>query len=275
LAALVACGGSQKGVQVIAAPTLTVVDDGDQPQRVVRIDVPVHTRERAEEHIDSVVAGHESRVQYPTVRMWSTYEVTDVAVDGTMTVHVTADRATYDGDIPDPKARQTVEAEVAALRRTDRTYRLSPSGVQTHDGAPKDADISKVDIRFPDAPIGIGAEWRVTSAFAIDGVKFNRTANYHLRGLDDATATVEVVFEADAPKQVIEMNPTNSVELTRGHAAGRGTYKIPLHGLVVTGGGMITSELAMSIAQQGLGRIGLEQTIEEQTTIKPADGATR
>lgn len=106
-----------------------------------------------------------------------------------MTVHVTAD-AIYDGDVPDPKARQTVEAEVAALRRTERRYRLTPSGIEA-DGT-KDAAGAGVDIRFPDAPIGMGAVWRVTSTYAIKGVKFNRTAIYHLRGLDDATATVDV-----------------------------------------------------------------------------------
>jgi hypothetical protein len=152
----------------------------------------------------------------------------------------------------------------------DRTYRLTASGMRQDQGSAGDVDFDDGIVRFPDAPIGVGAEWKVTAAYAVQGATFTRTTTYHLRSLDENAASVEFEFEADAPKQALSVNPHSTIELTRGHVSGHGQYLIPLHGIVETGGGSMTTELGLSIVSRDL-RITMARQTEIESTSKPAE----
>jgi hypothetical protein len=277
---LVACGSSPPKTRVIAPAVLTLDEAGAEPRRVVRREIPLHTKEREQQQINTrvvqtlentVLETGDARVQLPTITLIGDVEVTAVEPDGTMTVRYEAERATYLGDVPNPKVRRVVEAEVAALRKMKTTYRLSPQNVPSYDTKSPVGDlISQSAVRFPDQPIGVDAVWTVRSTVSVRGIVWERHATYHLKALDDAGASVEIDADATAQNQVLESDSHSSTRVTSGHETSHGLYLIPLHGLVATGGGKDTDDVSMQMVRGNL-RVRTSTHTENEMMLEPAD----
>ena len=284
LAGLAACGSSPPKTRVIAPAMLTVQDAGAEPRRPLRREIPLHTKEREQAQVNTTIertvenAVRETgsaRVQMPTITLVGDTEVTAVDPDGTMTIHYETERATYAGDVADPKALRAIEAEVAALRNLKITYRLSPQNVPRYDNTSQMADLlSQGTVRFPDEPVGVGAAWTVTSKVSLAGVEWERRTTYHLKALDDASASIEIDLDATAPKQTLAQDSHGAVVVSGGHETGHALYMIPLHAIVTTGSGRDVDDIAMQMVRNDH-RVRASSHTEEELAVKPADDATR
>lgn len=278
--AMAGCLSSAPPVRAtITPPQIGITDPGAEPRRVVTFDIPLHHPEHVEAFVDLTThVGDQQRIQYPTVRMLATYEALDRAIDGTERISFQVDRATYDGEISDPKIRSQFEGRMERLRHYHTTYRMTPYGVITHDPLPPgekpdlDETLEALDaggVVFPGQPIGVGATWAVSQTASIGNVEFHRKMTFHLRALDDASATVDIETEQNAPRQTIAAEPNASVELLSAHAAGRSYGLYPLRGLAATGGSHTASDIYLSLVDHGfMVKVGSQSVTELK--VRPA-----
>ena len=283
---LAACGGAQSPPPP-PPPTLVVNDPGAEPRSVVRYELPLHTSERAEVHTDltlaqsvtnTVLEEGSSRVAFPTVTVVQRFEVTDTHPDGSVTIRVDNDRATYEGTIPDGKIAGQLDRAMDYLRRRHETYRLEPDGTRTDvhvdDAGSRPHDTSglgetDVGVVFPPTEIGVGATWTRTQTQRIGGIQWQLTTTYHLRSLDDVGASVEYEATGGASAQPLWVEPSRSTKLISGTISSGGHILIPLHGLVAPGGSHTTSEATLSIVNKDL-RIETTLQSELENQIRPA-----
>lgn len=99
---------------------------------------------------------------------------------------------------------------------------------------------------------------------------WQRTATYHLRALDDGTASIEFEVSASAPEHDLYVEPNATAKVTSGSAIASGQFVVELHGFGVTGGAHETSEVNLSIVNHAL-RVTSTVQNESSFTVKPAD----
>lgn len=100
-------------------------------------------------------------------------------------------------------------------------------------------------------------------------MRWQRTATYHLRALDDATASIEFEVSAGAPEHALYVEPNASARVTSGSAIASGQFLVELRGFGVTGGAHATSEINLSIVNHAL-RVTSTLQNESSFTVKPA-----
>jgi len=288
---LVACGGA-KPAGPPPAPAVSVLEAGSEPRRVVRYELPLHTQGRLSSDVETtltnrytntVLENGSNRLAFPAVHTTQHLEVLSVEPDGTITVKLDNERVTSDGEPADPRVARAFERELGRLGRTHETFRLAPSGARSNihvdtTGEPVRASErtatvqfeTQTAMRFPDVPIGVGAAWRVTSLVETAGVQWQRTATYHLRAIDDATASLEFEVTASAPEHALYVEPNATAKVTSGSSIASGQFLVELHGFGVTGGAHETSEVNLSIVNHAL-RVTSTLQNESSFTVKPAD----
>jgi hypothetical protein len=123
---------------------------------------------------------------------------------------------------------------------------------------------------LPDGPIGVGAQWRVSSRLALLGGHFDQTATYTLQSVDGSRAAVTAVITQSAGTQKLGTfvrGVPEAIELRRFKVSGQRaaiidlTRVLPLQSRVVLAG----SE-NLSIAEQGRTTL-LHQTITIGTQV--------
>jgi hypothetical protein len=197
--ALVAgCGGAQRASTVLAEPTTTVLDAGAEPRQQLHYDLAAHVPERMEltvklritgAYTNTVLeTGHRS-ADLPSIKSIARLEGTAIDADGTATVSSIVEEVAVLDDVVDPTLRKAVDVEVNALRGSQASWRMAPSGriSDAATSAPNASDATRARLTniadtirdsavvFPDQAIGIGASWQVTSRYVLSGVTWERT----------------------------------------------------------------------------------------------------
>jgi hypothetical protein len=277
-------------------PSITVVDVGAEPRRLLRHELKPDATERMELALKIRIntaftntvleTGHRS-ADFPTIKNVALIKVTSLASDGVATVSSEVENVTVLDDVVDPKLRTRVADEVAALKGSRVSWRMAPSGRISDvafeaSNVPASArnrlstfadSLRETSVVFPDAAIGIGATWKVTSEQSFAGVTWNRTVTYRLKALTDSSATVVTQIVMRARSQALSVEPNATTKLTSGTSNADGELIVPLRGLVATGTGQSTSEVNLLIVR---GRLRITSTVQTETlsSVKPLVAAS-
>jgi hypothetical protein len=234
--ALAGCGGSQTpGASV--QPDVVVEAVGDEPWSVVRYALArgyqqhfeVTLKVRATTTFTNTVLEEGKRaLDLPGVVVRMRAAVTAVTPEGDADLTYEVEGARVLDDVVDPSLRAAEERDALAVRGLKATARLSANGalsnVRSASGTSSDATrrwmteiesaIQSSDASFPDAPIGVGAVWRVTSNPTLRDVHWTRVATYTLRARTESTVDIDAVIEMTAVSQALRTEPNASLRLT-------------------------------------------------------------
>jgi hypothetical protein len=274
LALLVACGSSLK---LPTTPQLELTSHGTVPREVIRFRATANTTERAELTLkvrswttfeNTVLEQGHVDVDFPAVRVRGPMTVTEASPNGDAAISFVVDDAELLDDVVDPQLRAAIVARTEALRGIQASWRRAPDGSITPIASRSKEEwkdigqwLADVAIRFPEQPIGIGATWRVSSAFQTGEVRGLRVVTYHLRDRDDASVTIDAETEMRAGDQVLSTEPNATRHLRSGR--GTGTYHgvVSLRGVIADGQAHEYLELDVLITQRRL-RVQSTMTIE-------------
>ena len=290
LAIAVGCG-SQAPHVAKPEPSITVVDVGAEPRRLLRYELTPDATERMEltskirmrtAFTNTVLETGQSSADFPTIKNVNLIMVTSLGADGLASVRSEVENITVLDDVVDPALRARTEADVAQLKGSRVSWRMTPSGrisdvaVEAPNASPSRRNrlsnladaVRETSVMFPAAAIGIGATWQVTSEHSSAGVTWNRTATYRLKALTDSSATIDAQFVMRAPSQALSVEPNASTKLTSGTSNANGELIVPLRGLVATGSAQGTSEMNLLIVR---GRLRITSTVQTETllSVKP------
>lgn len=251
-----ACGGASRSANEPApAPSLVLVANGAEPRQLLRFAPPLHVPETYELKVKTRInntftntvleTGHRD-LDLPTSRFTIRAEATGATPAGEIDLSLeTLDAGVLD-DVVDPRVKAVTARQVVSLKGKRMSGRAKPSGEGTG------FDTSVPPIRwplFPDAPVGVGAEWRVVSSTTIDRIQWHIAATYRLRELDETRAVLDCAadMKADGQALSVEPNATTTLKSASGHVTA--TMTVPLHGVVIDGEAHTTTETNLLIVQ--------------------------
>jgi Family of unknown function (DUF6263) len=285
--ALVACGARQAPLPP-PPPPVTVLDTGAEPRRLVRYTLQPHAHTRLETDTDvtvterftnTVLENGANRVAFPRVRVIETIEVTAREPDGSARVNTQIEQATAESQLANPRAERAFETVLARLRKMHSTRHVAPSGAVTNvviDSAePRGANATveyaaqQTAMVFPDVPIGVGGAWKSVTHVTTGGVEWQRTTTYHLRALDDVSASIEYEAAMSASEHVLYTEPNASTKVTSGDGVESGQVLVNLGDASAIGGWHATLTVNMLIVDHAL-RISSTLQNETSETIQPA-----
>jgi hypothetical protein len=288
------CGGAQSTAHVDGPKlSIAIVDPGAEPRRVLRYEVTSHAPERMEMNLkqrlktastNTVLETAHQSIDLPTVRSVVRIEVTSLIPGGAASVTCELQDVTVLDDVVDPAILKQAAADAASLKGFRASWRLAPSGMISdisvdasnapalaRDQLPSFAEsIRDTAVVFPDAPIGIGATWQVTSEQSTSHIMWNRTVTYRLKTLTDSIATVDAQTVMRAPSQALSVEPNSTTRLTSAANSATSEVVIPLHGLVATSTSHGTGEMNVSMVRGHL-RITASTQLETLSSIKPLE----
>jgi len=251
-----ACGGASRSANEPApAPSLVLVTNGAEPRQVLRFAPPLHVPETYELTVKTRInntftntvleTGHKD-LDLPTTKFTIRAEATGATAAGEIDVRLeTLDAGVLD-DVIDPRVKAMTARQVASLKGKRTSVRAKPSGEGTG------FDSSAPSIRwplFPDAPVGVGAEWRVVSSTTIDRIHWRIAATYRLRELDEARAVLDCDADMKADGQALSVEPNATTTLKSGSGHATATITVPLHGMVIDNETHTTTETNLLIVQ--------------------------
>lgn len=287
VALLVACGGGATNANAPEPPSSVVlVSDGTEPRRLVQLDPPLHVPEMAEFNVKTrarntfvntvLETGHKD-IDFPTVKSTVRIEALGVTPSGELVVQSDNVDISILDDVVDPRVRAMMAKQAQHMKGTRTSWRMKRGGdisdmqVTPATAFPVESYGESVRFftpRFPDVPIGIGSEWRLQRQVTSSRIKWNVSATYRLREVDDTRAILDVALDMKAGEQAlsVEPNATTTLKSATGHVTG--TVTVPLHGLAFEGEGHVTTETRFLIVQ---GHLRITSTVESATlmTSKP------
>jgi len=291
---LAGCGGSQRSSGHVE-PTIQVLDAGSEPRQRLHYDLAENASERMEltfklrinsAYTNTVLETAHRSADFPTIKNTVRIEVTDIGADGTMTVNSIVEDVAVLDDVVDATMRKTVEVEANAMRRWQRSWRMTRSGrisdikaSAPNDSAAARAQLSNVvetvresAVIFPDQPLGVGARWQVTSRYVASGVTWERATTYRLKALTDLAATVDAKISMHADSQPLSVEPNATTRLTSATSNASAELVVPLHSLVATATSHGTSEMNLLVVRGHLRFASSVQT-EAISSMRPVTAA--
>jgi hypothetical protein len=286
--AVVGCGGSQKvGSPVDAPPQVVILDAGAEPRQVVRYELPEHVAERVQYDVklrstttytNTVLETGRIEGNYPTVRTVARLEVTGHTPSGEAVVSSEIAQVSALEEVIDPALQRRVADEKALMTGVRSSWRLTTSGYASGFSVEKPGATRETNERlaaladtlgrapmFPDAAIGVGARWQVTSMHASGGIEWSRTATYVLAARSDDSVTLQATIEMRAGSQPVTIEPNASVRLTSGTSHTTADLVVPLHGLVDSATAHTTDQLGFSIVRR---RQRITSTVQTETSTR-------
>ncbi len=231
-------------------PQLVLENAGAEP----RVDLKVMPAEGASQHatmtttmsMQATVDGERqpSAPAYP-ISMGMLIEVTDVADDGSVTARFEYDEIKVLGK--GAYARQ-LEQSMAPLAGVEGTITTSPTGepLESELDIPSGMDpamsstlegfedqLANLSPPLPDEPVGVGAEWTVTTSLEMNGLETENIYTYKVVELRGDTLVLDMSYEQSAEPQEVD---------APGLPAGA---TLNLDSMEVSGQGQVTVELGL------------------------------
>ena len=291
VASVAACGGSQRASSVLVEPTIRVLDAGVEPRQLLHYDLTGLVPERMElsfklringEYTNTVLETGHQTADFPTIKNTARLEVRSVGADGTATVSSIVEDVAILDDVVDPAIRRMIDVEVNAMKGSQYSWRMTPSGrifdvtaSAPNASAAVRARLSNVadtirgnSVIFPDQAIGAGASWQVTSRYVLSGVTWEQTATYRLRDLTDSVATVSAQISMHADSQALSVEPNATTRLTSATGNASAELVVPFHSLVATATSRGASEMSLLVVR-GHQRLASSIQTEAFTSMRP------
>ena len=235
------------------APTIEVVDTGDEPRVPLRYALVAGTSVTGTQSIDQYIRqvdqdGFGNSTRIPTIDLGLQLDVQEVKPDGTarVTFGFTSVNATGNGSAASSDQARAIEIALADI--TD----LTGDTTTTDRGVPLDTSLDVPDdlsdtLRsileqyesqasaltppLPEEPLGLGARWRATTEAELNGIEFEQEFVYTLESMTGTQLEVTITAKQRAAPQEIDVPgaPRGSkIRLLSYRAKGQGTTTFDL-----------------------------------------------
>jgi hypothetical protein len=292
LVSLAACGGAQS-TSPSAAPDIVVQAVGAEPWSVVRYSLApgfeqhfeLTLKVRAATRFTNTVLEEGTReLDFPGLLLRMRVAVTAVTPAGDADLTYEIEEARLLDDVVDPSMSVFAGREAMSMRGARTTARLSASGAMSNvravaASASQAAERWRTELHsalydteavFPDAPIGVGAVWRVTSHPTLRDVHWTRVATYTLRARTASTVDVEAVIEMTAGSQALRTEPNASTRLTSATSKGAAHARLALAKVAGEASTTGTAELSYLIVRRHA-RLSSTTRIDSILSSRPLD----
>jgi hypothetical protein len=287
---LAACGAPQAPPHP-APDAITVEAVGDEPWSVVQYALAPGFEQHFELTLkvrgtatltNTMLQDNRSAQDFPGLVLRMRAKVTAVTPEGDAKLLFEVEQARVLDDVVDPSLRAAVASEIERFRGTQTTARLSPNGTlgdvesTVAASSPSRWQTEMVsalhanDAVFPDAPIGVGAVWRVTSHPTLRGARWTRVATYTLRARTASTVDVEAAIEMTAESQPLRTEPNASLRLTGGRTSSTLHARIALAKIAGDASAAATTELNYLVVRRHE-RLSSTIRIDSITSTAPLD----
>jgi hypothetical protein len=207
----------------IAAPTVEVIDPGDEPRAPLRYVLTPATSTTSTQSIDQFIRqvgedGFGNSNRAPTIDLGLRLDVLDVQPDGTarITFAFTSVEADGNGSAASEAQARAIESALADITEmtgettiTNRGVQLSGS-LQIPEGFPDNVkalleqfenQVASATPALPEEAVGVGARWRATTELTLGGITSQQRYEYTVESIDGGTAELSVKLLQTAKPQ--------------------------------------------------------------------------
>jgi hypothetical protein len=248
-------------------PTVTIVDPGEMPRRVLRYTFRAGSVEYLELDLKTVVTmtmddptmgSRSTQTALPTMRSLIRLATKELTPEGDARVEFEWETVKLLDDVAiDPQMRARVEAELGGFTGLRTTARLSTRGVPSEivTDVPKTASgtvkasvermrdsIRQMYVPFPEGAVGRHARWDVATRIPISNVSVTAKYRYNLSAVGATSVVCRVETTMAAASQVMATESGMTTVLDSMTGGGTGTVTLPLDHLVPVG----TSNVSMA-----------------------------
>jgi len=271
--AIAGCGGAQTPSTSAAALEIVVEQVGAEPWNVLRYTLAPGFEQRFELTLkvraattltNTVLEDDTNNLDFPGIVLHIRAKVAAITPAGDATLAYEIERANVLEDVIDPSLRTIAEREATQIRGARSTATLSASGALSNlaiEGGSRsqssqrwldelESALGNGGVVFPDAPIGIGASWTVTSHPRIRGIQWRQVATYTLRDRTETTVDLDERIEMTAGSQAIRTEPNESIRLTSAVSHSSVHASLPLTKIAGTVSSDATAELSYLIVRR-------------------------
>jgi hypothetical protein len=237
----------------VAAPTVEVLDPGDEPRAPLRYALVAGTSVSGTQSIDQYIRqvdqdGFGNSTRVPTIDLGLQLDVQEVQPDGTarVTFGFTSVEATGNGSAASSDQARAIEIALADVTDLTGDTTISNRGVplDTSLDVPDDlpdtvrsileqfeSQASALTPPLPEEPLGLGARWRATTEAELNGIEFEQEFVYTLESMTGTQLELRITAKQRAAPQEIDVPNAPSgteIRLLSYRAKGKGTTTFDL-----------------------------------------------
>jgi hypothetical protein len=299
VAGLLATGPALAGRVAVAqsapapTPTVEVLQDGKEPREQLRLAPVAGTTQRSAMTVtfaiqqSGVTSGN---VEPPPTK--ATVETTLQGVTPEGNLQVSFSYPSFEllrgGEATTAQRRQIRQA-FSGLTGLSGQLTLTPQGVLVDStlSVPPDLDPSvsslvtqlgdqlrTLSIPFPEAPVGVGARWRATTALTLNGIEANQVYEYTLKKRTGSRVVLGVRGTQSAGRQTVQIPnvaPGAQLEVRSYKTTFRGENTVDLTSLLPVAGEIRSSGNQTFRIEAGDDQGTLRQRVEVRVALKPAE----
>jgi len=131
-----------------------------------------------------------------------------------------------------------------------------------------------LSVPFPEAPVGVGARWRATTALTLNGIEANQVYEYTLKKRTGSRVVLGVRGTQSAGRQTVKLEnlaPGAQLEVRSYETKFRGENTVELTSLLPVAGDVRSSGNQTFRIQAGDDEGTLRQRVNVRVAVKPAD----
>ena len=274
-------------------PTVEVLEAGKEPHEQLRLSPAVGTTQRSA--MTMTFAIEQSGVTSGSVEPPPTKATVETTLQG----------VTPEGNLqinfsyPSFELLRGGEATAQQRRRIQQAFRgltglsgqltITPQGVLVDStlNVPPDLDPSvgslvtqlgdqlrTLSVPFPEAPVGVGARWRATTALTLNGIEANQVYEYTLKKRTGSRVVLGVRGTQSAGRQTVQLEnvaPGAQLEVRSYETKFRGENTVELTSLLPVAGDVRSNGKQTFRIQAGDDEGTLRQRVDVRVAVKPAD----
>jgi hypothetical protein len=221
-----------------------------------------------------------------TVQVSYSATVLDVATDGNFRIEFAYGEATLLDSSAPRSQRDQIERSLAFMANLVGEYTLTPRGtlVDSEFVIPEDADplvaqlldqlstqIDELVVPFPEAPVGIGARWRITSDVELLGIRTRQVYTYEVRGRQGDVLDLEISFTQTGRRGSVDIPGVPArvdVSITHFKVHGSGSVTCDLAGVLPSSNQVRASGRQEFLFEDGSDSATLTQKILIEATFE-------
>jgi hypothetical protein len=275
-------------------PTVEVLAPGKAPLEALRLSPPVGTSQRSSMTVTFAV--QQSGVSSTSVKPPPTKATVVTTLQG-MTpegnLQISFSYPSFEilkGGDASKSQRQRIQQAFSGLTGLSGQLTLTPQGVLVDStlNVPPNIDSSvsslvtqlgdqlrTLAIPFPEAPVGVGARWRATTALGLNGIQANQVYEYTLKKRTGSKVVLGVRGTQTAGQQTVELPnvaPGVQLQVQSYKTTFRGENTVDLTSLLPVSGEVRSSGNQAFRIQSGSDSGTLRQHLTVQVVLKPATG---
>jgi hypothetical protein len=248
------------GATAHAASTVQLVDPGATPHASLRYQFEAGRTQRATLRTDMQTSLSMGGQQVPTgsvppMRMTLSLRVAEIRADGTARMEFEVLSAQADGNSPQSAQVNKALAGAAGLAGSyalDQQGRfignIIPAGTSQQAGGELltqlQENLQQMTAPFPEAPVGQGARWRVTTLNSNGGIRLSQTAEYTLRARRGNRIELDMKMVETSVDAGGGLPPGTKLESVK--VEGGGSTIVDAAGLVPTGTSAVRTAVTVS-----------------------------